>query len=61
MSVINFSTIQPVVYVILGIDENEHDQVLGVRNTYEEAKQFCIHYLSKTKFYDLWIEKHPLQ
>jgi len=46
------------VYVVLGIDENEHDQVLGVFYTFERAKRFCIKCECKTAYYDLWIEKH---
>lgn len=48
------------VYVVLGIDANEHDQVLAVCRTYEEAKRYCIECLAETEFYDVWIEKHPL-
>lgn len=46
------------VYVILGIDENEHDQVIVVCRSYEQAKRYCIRYLLDTEYYDLWIEKH---
>lgn len=48
------------IYVILGIDDNEHDQVIAVCRNYEDAKRYCIKYLMQTEFYDLWIEKHPL-
>ncbi len=48
------------VYVILGVDVHEHDQVLTVCRTYEAAKSYCLHYLRDTNYYDLWIEKHPL-
>lgn len=46
------------VYVVLGIDAHEHDQVLGVCRTYDEAKRFCIKHLFETEFFDIWIEKH---
>lgn len=66
MSVIKFSDIKPEIYVILGIDENEHDQVLAVCKNYVDAKRYCIKYLMKgtnvceTPFYDVWIEKHQI-
>ena len=66
MSVIEFHSANPQVYVILGIDENENDQVISVCKTYEDAKSFCIKYLMTGKnvfdksFYDVWIEKHEL-
>lgn len=59
MSVISFPDFNEV-YVILGIDAHEHDQVLAVCRTYEEAKRYCIEYLMETEFFDLWIEKHHL-
>jgi hypothetical protein len=52
--------LQSLVYVVLGIDAHEHDQVLAVCRTYEEAKRYCIECLAETEFYDLWIEKHPV-
>ena len=58
MSVIDL--IQPSVYVVLGIDENEHDQVLGVCRNFDEAQRFLHEYLFETEFYDIWIEKHIL-
>lgn len=60
MAIVEFSAIQPLVYVVLGIDEHEHDQVIAVCQTYEDAKQYCIQMQVETQFYDLWIEKHPL-
>lgn len=48
------------VYVVLGIDENEHDQVLALFYTYYDAKQFCSQTMHDTCYYDLWIEKHPV-
>lgn len=60
MSAISISSIRPMVYVILGIDSNEHDQVLGVCSCYEDAKQHCIDYLRDTEFYDIWVEKHSV-
>lgn len=47
-------------YVILGIDENEHDQVISVFKTYKDAKLFCTQTLMRSNFYDVWIEKHLL-
>lgn len=46
------------VYVVLGIDEYEHDQVLAVCRSYEAARQYCIDCLAGTEFFDVWIEKH---
>lgn len=60
MSVISIQEDESIVYVILGIDAHEHDQVLAVCRTYEAAKQHCIEYLCETEFFDLWIEKHPV-
>lgn len=51
---------EEMIYIILGVDINEHDQVLRVCRTYASAKEYCLHYLTKTDYYDLWIEKHPL-
>ncbi len=48
------------VYVVLGIDGNEHDQVLAVSISYQEAKNFCVQCKCETEFYDMWIEKHQL-
>jgi len=48
-------------YVVLGIDENEHDQVISVFKTFGDAKKFMIHSLITTGFYDIWIEKHAVQ
>ena len=47
-------------YVILGIDENEHDQVLAVCLNFDDAKRYLIAYRCETPFYDLWIEKHSI-
>ncbi len=51
---------QTLVYIVLGIDEFEHDQVLGVFSTYNDAKKFCCQTMHDTAYYDLWIEKHPV-
>lgn len=48
------------VYIILGIDSNEHDQVIAVRKTFNEARNFCAKCLAEHDFYDVWIEKHEL-
>ena len=48
------------VYVVLGIDEHEHDQVLAVFSTYHDAKSYCCKTMGDSSYYDLWIEKHPL-
>lgn len=48
------------VYIVLGIDENAHDQVLAVFCNYSEAKRYCSRRVHDTPFYDLWIEKHPV-
>ncbi len=48
------------VYIVLGIDEHEHDQVLAVFYTYYDAKNYCCQTMHDTAYYDLWIEKHPV-
>ncbi len=48
------------VYIVLGIDEHEHDQVLAVFNSYSDAKNYCCEMMGDTEYYDLWIEKHPV-
>ena len=48
------------VYIVLGIDEHEHDQVLAVFHSYCDAKRFCCQTMHDTEYYDLWIEKHPV-
>lgn len=49
------------VYVILGIDEHSHDQVLAVRLSFDEAKKFMTKMTCTSPYYDLWIEKHPVE
>jgi len=51
---------QTTVYIVLGIDEHGHDQVLSVFNSYYDAKSFCAETMHDTDYYDLWIEKHPV-
>jgi hypothetical protein len=58
--VIKIDSIDDLVYIILGIDANEHDQVLAVCHSYDDAKQYCLQYLRQTEYYDLWIEKHVI-
>lgn len=48
------------VYVALGIDSQEHDQVIAVCASYDEAKCYCMKTINETEFFDLWIEKHPV-
>jgi hypothetical protein len=48
------------VYVVLGIDEHGHDQVLSVFYTYADAKSYCSSTMKDNIYYDLWIEKHPI-
>lgn len=60
MSVIKIQDVDSLVYVILGIDAHENDQVLAVCRSYEIAKRYCMECLVETEFYDVWIEKHPL-
>lgn len=49
-----------VAYIVMGIDEHGHDQVLSVFNAYNDAKSFCARTMCQTLYYDLWIEKHPV-
>lgn len=58
MTVFDFKETE--VYVILGIDENEHDKVLAVFYSYSDAKRYCHETMHDTEYYDLWIEKHPV-
>ena len=59
MTVIKLSQTSEAVYIVLGIDEHEHDQVLGVFNSYYDATNECCHVMMKNSdYYDLWIEKH---
>jgi hypothetical protein len=51
---------EKVVYVVLGIDEHEHDQVLAVFNSYSDAIKYCCRTTHDTSYYDLWIEKHSV-
>lgn len=58
MTVIDFA---PLVYIVLGIDGNQNDQVLAVCSCYEGAKRYCVDTLVQTEFFDVWIEKHIIQ
>lgn len=49
------------VYIVLGIDQHEFDQVLSVFSTFEGAKKYCMENLCwETPYFDLWIEKHEV-
>ncbi len=51
-----------IVYIILGIDKDAHDQVLAVYRTYDDAKKYCTKNLIEAgEFYDTWIEKHEVK
>lgn len=58
MAAIKLDQSETIVYVVLGIDAHEHDQVLAVCGSYEDAKRHCTRCLVESEFYDLWIEKH---
>lgn len=61
METIDFRPLEETaVYIILGIDAHEHDQVLGVCQSFELAKRFCMRWESETEYFDLWIERHPV-
>lgn len=62
MTVVKFQNYseQSTVYIVLGIDEHSHDQVLAVFNSYNQAKKFLVSTSSETLYYDLWIEKHSV-
>lgn len=51
----------PDVYVIMGIDTDENDQVIAVCRCYEDAKKYCAKWLMETAYLDVWMEKHPIQ
>ena len=47
------------VYVVMGIDEHEHDQLLQLFYRFDDAKEYCAWVQrSDSLFYDLWIESH---
>lgn len=48
------------VYVVLAIDEEGCDVVLGVCKTGETAKQLVQRYLADQQYCDLWIERRLL-
>lgn len=58
MSVFNIDEATQFVYVILGIDAHQHDQVLAVRYSFNDAKKFMLKMTAETEYFDLWIEKH---
>ena len=60
MAVTYFQPVVQMVYVILGIDAYQHDRVLAVCATYQDAKRYCVECLVNTEYFDLWIEKHPV-
>lgn len=61
MVVVNFENENsPLAYIVLGIDEHEHDQVLAVFNSYSKARNYCAETMQDNEFFDLWIEKHPI-
>lgn len=59
-SVGKIEKIQDCAYVVLGIDSNEHDQVISVFRDFSEAKRFLVESLCTTGFYDVWVEKHAI-
>lgn len=63
MAVIKIKDIQETIYIIMGIDANEHDQILAARYRYEDAKEYCKQFQANSvlDMYDLWIEKIPLK
>lgn len=49
------------IYVLQGIDANEHTRIIAVFEIYDEAKKFCIRELKgQEKYLDLWIERHTV-
>ena len=60
MTTLKIESIRPFIYIVLGIDAHEHDQVLSVSRTFEDAKEFLQNFLGSSEYFDLWIEKHPL-
>lgn len=48
------------VYIVLGIDDNEHDQVVACFRYFDDAQIFCRRVLMTSDFLDVWIEKHPI-
>lgn len=50
-----------IVYIVLGIDIHEHDQVIAVFDSFNKATEYCRKNLKDpTGFYDLWIERRYL-
>jgi len=60
MPITDINEIHPSVYVVLGIDANEHDQVLSVCVSFQRATRFLTEMRVGEQFYDLWIEKHEV-
>jgi hypothetical protein len=60
MAIVSLSDVATQVYVVLGIDEHQHDQVLAVVRTFADAKKYCVETLSLEPYFDVWIEKHPV-
>ncbi len=49
------------IYLVMAIDENAHDHVLAVCRSFSDARQYCTSCLCSSEYFDVWIEKHPLQ
>jgi len=49
------------VYIVIGVDEHGHDQVLQLFYRFEDAREY-ITWVERgdSLFYDLWIETHVI-
>lgn len=54
------SMIPVFVYVVMGIDEHEHDRILAVCRSWEDARNYLTRCMLQTDYFDMWIEKHEV-
>lgn len=48
------------VYVILAIDVDEIERVIAVVRSVDEAKRYCMRWVMRCEYVDVWLEKHAL-
>lgn len=60
MSVIEFEESDEV-YVVMGIDDNCCDKVLGIYYTFETATKYISKLMAVNLCLDVWIEKHEVK
>jgi hypothetical protein len=57
-SVTPIESLSMIVYVVMAIDEHEHDRILAVCMTAENAKRYCTKCQVESDYFDIWIERH---